>query len=121
MAVIHIRMLNYNLKEQIETGKLSEENIAKVRENVRTGNKTALMGYIIASCIIVAILGFCGYQILSHTPNLQEELPKYLIGGGILIAAILGSGYLITVGLMKIQFNKALKEGYPHLYKQLKV
>ena len=49
MAVIHIRMLNYNLKEQIETGKLSEENIAKVRENVRAGNKTALMGYIIAS------------------------------------------------------------------------
>jgi len=121
MAVIHIRTLNDNLKEQIETGKLSEEKVAMVRENVRAGNKTALIGYIVASCIIVAIIGICGYQILSHTPNLQEELPKYLIGGGVLIAVILGTGYLITVGLMKIEFNKALKEGYPHLYKQLKV
>ena len=121
MAVINIRMLNYNLKEQIEMGRLSEENVAMVREKVKAGNKTALIGYIVASCIIVAMLGFCGYQILAHTPNLQEELPKYLIGGGILLAVILGTGYLITVGLMKIQFNKALKEGYPHLYKQLKV
>ena len=121
MAVINIRMLNYNLKEQIEMGRLSEENVAMVREKVKAGNKTAFIGYIVTSCIIVAMLGFCGYQILAHTPNLQEELPKYLIGGGILLAVILGTGYLITVGLMKIQFNKALKEGYPHLYKQLKV
>ena len=47
MAVINIRMLNYNLKEQIEMGRLSEENVAMVREKVKAGNKTALIGYIV--------------------------------------------------------------------------
>ncbi len=120
MATIHYRTLNMQLKRAIVNRSLSEDQLREAAENVKAGNKKTMKTINIAMIICAVIF------LIMFVPVIRENGdPKFI---GIMLAIIVGSLafvyaiiYELMVGVLKGQFNKAVKKGYPEMAKELKV
>ena len=52
---------------------------------------------------------------------MQENLLGWILGYLGLVAFMFVAAYFTQIGIIKGQFNIALREGYPELYKELKL
>ena len=121
MAVISFKTLNSNLDVSLRKAKVPEKNLAEISESIKAGAKKDTKLVIIIMAIVAVMLGgFLGYTLYSN-PDMREAIAQWIIGYFVLIAVLSLLVYFANVGLIKVQFNSALKEGYPEFYKQYKV
>ena len=53
--------------------------------------------------------------------SMQSEILWWVIGYFALVGFLFFAGYMISIGVIKLEYNSALKEGYPELYKECKL
>ena len=121
MAVISYKTLNSNLDESLRKAKVPEKNLAEISESIKEGSKKDTKLVIIIMVVVAVMLGgFLGYSMFNNA-DMQAAMLQWIIGYVVLIGVLFLLVYFANVGLLKLQFNSAIKEGYPELYKQYKV
>ena len=53
--------------------------------------------------------------------SMQSEILWWVIGYFALVGFLFFAGYMVSIGVIKLEYNSALKEGYPVLYKECKL
>ncbi len=121
MATIHFKTLNDNLQESIRLAKVPEKNVIEVSKQLKTENKK---NFKILSIVMAAVAllfgGNLAYLFISKS-EFREAALQWILGFVAIIAIIYFGAYLCVCGIIKFQFNGALKEGYPELYKKHKI
>ena len=121
MAVISFKTLNNNVQDAISTGKFPEKNLRELSAQLKTSQKKEIKTmFIIVGVMSVIIGGLFGYTVYT-SPGMQENLLGWILGYLGLIAFMFVAAYFTQIGIIKGQFNIALREGYPELYKELKL
>lgn len=122
MATISFKTLNNNVQDAISTGKFPEKNLRELSANLKASQKKNLkFTIIIVAIMAVFIGGLFGYILYSNPVEVQEHLLGWILGYLGIIAIIFLGSYFTQIGIIRGQFNIALKEGYPELYKELKL
>ena len=121
MAVIHFKTLNANLQESIRLSKVPEKNVIDVSSQLKAENKKNFKVLSIVMGAVAVLLGGNLAYVLISKPEFQEALLQWILGFVAIFAIIYLITYLCICGIIKIQFNGALKEGYPELYKEHKI
>ena len=121
MAVISFKTLNNNVQDAISTGKFPEKKLRELSANLKASQKKDFkFTIIIVAIMAVFIGGLFGYMIYNSL-EMQQHLLGWILGYlGIVVIVFLGS-YLTQIGIIRGQFNIALRKGYPELYKELKL
>ena len=121
MATIRFKTLNSNLADALSSGKVPEKNVAEISENLKQSTKKDLkISAIVMGIVTVMMGGYLTYTLIASS-GLHDAIPQFIGGFFAIIAFLCVVVYFAFVGIIKIQFNHALKEGYPELYKQYKI
>ena len=117
---IYYNTLNKELKKAIDSKSISVEDLKKVYENLKIKNNKKKKTINLVTTIVIVISVILGIPrfINSNTPEFTKFMLLLLIP---LIVVIYGIVYLTQVGLIKIQFNYAIKKNYPELANELKL
>lgn len=122
MAVISFKTLNNNVQDAISQGKFPEKNLRELSAQLKASQKKEIkFMFIIVGIMAVFIGGLFGYILYSNPVEVQEHLLGWILGYLGIIAVIFAGCYFTQIGIIKGQFNIALREGYPELYKELKL
>ena len=122
MAVISFKTLNNNVQDAISTGKFPEKNLRELSANLKASQKKEFKFMIIFVAIMAVFIGgLFGYILYSNPVEVHEHLLGWILGYLGIVAIIFLGCYLTQIGIIKGQFNIALREGYPELYKELKL
>ncbi|MCR5616695.1 MAG: hypothetical protein K6F83_00205 [Clostridiales bacterium] len=121
MAVIWYKTMNSNLQDSLRKGKVPEKNVLELSEKIKAENKKNFKTLSVVMAIIFVMMG--GYMtfVLASNSDLQDALLQWIISFLVIYAIIFIGTYLAVGGIMKIQFNGAVREGYPELYSKCKV
>ena len=119
--IISFRTLDSDVDDSIRKALTHEAHLAKLSASIKEGTKKDTKLVIIV-CAVVALMlgGFMGYAMFMNS-SMREAILMWIGGYVVLVGVISFLCYLATVGLIRFQFNSALKEGYPELYKKYKV
>lgn len=121
MAVISFKTLNNNVQDAISTGKFPEKNLRELSANLKASQKKDFkFTIIIVAIMAVFIGGLFGYMIYNSL-EMQQHLLGWILGYLGIVAIIFLGSYFTQIGIIRGQFNIALREGYPELYKELKL
>jgi hypothetical protein len=122
MAVISFKTLNNNVQDAISMGKFPEKNLRELSAGLKASQKKEMKFlFIIVGVMAVFIGGLFGYILYSNPVEVQEHLLGWILGYLGIVAIIFLGSYFTQIGIIKGQFNIALREGYPELYKELKL
>ena len=122
MAVISFKTLNNNVQDAISMGKFPEKNLRELSAQLKASQKKEIKTmFIIVGVMAVFIGGLFGYILYSNPVEVQEHLLGWILGYLGIVAIIFLGSYFTQIGIIKGQFNIALREGYPELYKELKL
>ena len=121
MAVISFKTLNNNVQDAISTGKFPEKNLRELSAGLKESQKKEMKFiFILVGIMAVFIGGLFGYMIFNST-EMQAHLLGWILGYLGIVALIFLISYFTQIGIIKGQFNIALREGYPDFYKELKL
>lgn len=101
--------------------KIPEKNVIDVSNQMKEDHKKNLKVISIVMAAVAVILGVNSVYIMIKSPSMQDVLFQWILGFVAIFAVIYFLVYLCVCGIIKIQFNSALKEGYPELYKEHKI
>ena len=121
MGRIMFKVLNSNLEESLHMAKVPEANVIAVSERLKKENKHNFKLILIIMGIVAVMLGLTTFLSIKNTPSFQSQLPQWIGGYVALIAFLFVIVYIAFIGIIKFQFNNALKDGYPELYKEHKI
>ena len=122
MATISFKTLNNNVQDAISTGKFPEKNLRELSANLKASQKKEFKFMIIIVAVMAVFIGgLFGYILYSNPVEVQEHLLGWILGYLGIIAIIFLGSYFTQIGIIRGQFNIALREGYPELYKELKL
>ena len=122
MAVISFKTLNNNVQDAISMGKFPEKNLRELSAQLKASQKKEIKTmFIIVGVMAVLIGGLFGYILYSNPVDVQEHLLGWILGYLGIVAIIFLGSYFTQIGIIRGQFNIALREGYPELYKELKL
>ncbi|MBP3921050.1 MAG: hypothetical protein J6D28_05750 [Bacilli bacterium] len=117
---IYYDTLNKELKKAIYSKSISSEDLKSIYKNIRLKNQKKKK-----TINITMILVFFMFFIMSIPIFLNANdsgMIKFFILLFIpLFAIIYGVVYFTQCGILKLQFNKAIKDNYPELYNELKL
>ena len=103
-------------------GKFPEKNLRELSAQLKASQKKEIKTmFIIVGVMAVLIGGLFGYILYSNPVDVQEHLLGWILGYLGIVAIIFLGSYLTQIGIIRGQFNIALREGYPELYKELKL
>ena len=117
---IYYNTLNKELKKAINSKSISVEDLKKVYENLKMKNSKKKKTINLIMIIVIVIFGILGIPtfINSGNPEFTKFMLLFLIP---IIIVIYGIVYFTQIGLIKIQFNNAIKKNYPELVDDLKL
>lgn len=121
MPVISYKKLNDKLQESLAMGKLPEKNVRALSDQLRVQNKKEIKTTAIITGVLAVIFGGMLAAMIVTTKSMQDALLWWIIGFLALIGFMFFAGYMVSIGIIKLEYNSALKEGYPDLYKECKV
>ena len=121
MAVISYKKLNDKLQESLAAGKVPEKNVREISAQLKAQSKRELKTAAIITGVIAVVFGGMLTGLIINTKDMQENMLWWIIGYLALMGFIFLAGYMMSVGIIKLEFNSAIKEGYPELYKECKV
>ena len=120
MAKIYFKTLNKELKKAINTKTISEEDLKKIYTNLKEKTQKKKKTMNIVMLIVIAMFIIMGIPTVTKAND--QEMTKFLI---MLFVPIIAIIYLIIyftqIGIIKIQFNNAIKKNYKELEKKLKL
>ncbi len=120
MATIYYSTLNKNLKRAINSKTISEEDLRKIYTNLKENLNRKKKTMNIVMIIIIVMFIMMGIPTVTRANN--PEMTKFFIMLFVpVIAIIYGIVYFTQFGLIKIQFNKAIKNNYPELSEKIKL
>ncbi len=120
MAIIYFNSLNKNLKKAIYSKSISSDDLKKIYEEFKEKNKKKQKTLNIVM-VCVAFM-FILIEVLSFSKAKNAEFAKIMLLFTIpLLAIIYLIVYFTQIGLIKIQFNNAIKKNYPELANELKI
>ena len=121
MSVITYRKLNDKLQESLSQGKLPEKNVRELSEQIKAQNKKEVKSAAIITGVLAVIFGGGLLAITVSSKSIQSVLLGWIIGYLVLVGFSFFAAYMVSIGIIKLEYNSALKEGYPDLYKECKV
>lgn len=121
MSTIHFKTSNSNLQESIRLAKMPEKNVIDVSKQLKADNKKNFKIFNIVMGAVALLFGGNLAYLMIIKSEFREAMLQWILGFVAIIAIIYFGTYLCVCGIIKIQFNGALKEGYPDLYKEHKI
>ena len=121
MPVISYKKLNDKLQESLSTGKVPEKNVRELSAQLKAQSKRELKTTAIITGVMGVIFGGMLTGVIITTKDMQENILWWILGYLALVGFIFLVGYMASIGIIKLEFNSALKDGYPELYKECKV
>lgn len=121
MSVISYKKLNDKLQDSLATGKLPEKNVRALSEQLKAQNKKEIKTTAIITGVLAVIFGGILTAMIISSKSMQSALLWWIIGYFALVGFMFFAGYIVSIGIIKLEFNSALKEGYPELYKECKI
>ena len=120
MATIHYRTLSMDLKKAIVNKYLTEDQLKETSERMKEDNRKYVKR-INVIVIVVAVI----FVIMSIQPMMNIGDPKFIV---MMIGIIIGSlalvyvlSYFAMVGIVKCQYNSAVKKYYPEIADEVKI
>ena len=114
------RYLNARFKEQMKARLLSEDELREAAGGLKKKQKNMFIWWIVATVFIDGLLIFNLIDRIIKGTN-PDSLPVSIAGTALLCIIVGAFIYFALLGVIKIQFNKALKENYPELLDELKL
>ena len=118
MYFISIRTLNWQLKKAIYSKSLTTEELKKVSEDIREKQKQ-LQKVIIAITVFVIIL-FLTFIVMGIMKGILFT-PSMIFGIIAIIPIIYVVCYFTQIGILKMQYNRAIRKNYAESFEDLKV
>ena len=120
LIYINYACLDKGLKKAIYSKTISVEDLKKVYASLKaeSNRKKKVLNIVIPIIFVVSFLLFI--PSIAMEGHLDIIIPAILITA-LFLAIIYGIVYLLQIGIIKIQFNKAIKNNYPNLEKELKL
>ena len=114
------RTLNGKFRNLMRNHELSDEELRKASDDLKSTQQKVFIGYVIGMLILVGLFIWHIIEQYYHPTNTD---PFYVtVLGAIILIIVAGVFfYFITMGIIKIQFNNELKKDYPHLYDEIKL
>lgn len=114
------RFLNARFKEDMRTHSLSEDELRQAAGDLKKKQKKMFIWWIVAT---VFVDGLLIYYITSQAIKglNTDPIPVEIVCTTLLSIAVCLLFYFAFLGIIKIQFNKALKNYYPDLLNELKL
>lgn len=118
--LIQFNTLNYKLKKAIKERALTPEQLRATAENLKKQNsKTTKLLAIIMVAVFVLISGCFIFMAVSDGGDVLDwvkksifSIPLYFVGFGVM--------WVLQCGIVKLQFNSAVKKYYPELAAEVK-
>ena len=121
MAIISFRTLKRELGNALECGKVPEKNVKAISAQLKVDNKRYFKTIVIfMSVFTVLAAAFLTYSFITDKV-MRAQMLGWIIGAVVLLAVIFGLCYLAFIGIIRGEFNSALRSGYPELYKEYKI
>ena len=117
---MYFRYLRKQFKEQMEAHALSEDELREAAGGLKKKQKKMFIWWIVATVFIDGLLIFNLINQIIKGTN-PDSLPVGIAGTALLSIIVGAFFYFPFLGIIKIQFNKALKENYPELLNELKL
>lgn len=121
MPVIGYKKLNDKLQESLSMGKLPEKNVRELSIRLKAQNKREIKTTTIITGVLATIFGGILIALTVTSKSMQSEILWWVIGYFALVGFLFFAGYMVSIGVIKLEYNSALKEGYPELYKECKL
>lgn len=119
--IISFRTLDSDVDDSIRKALTPEAHLAKLSASIKEGTKKDTKLVLIVCAFVAVMLGGILGLVLFQNPSMSEAILAWIGGYVVFVGIISFLVYLANVGLIRFQFNSALKEGYPELYKKYKV
>jgi len=120
MATIYYSTINNELKKAINSKSISEEELKKIYVNLKENLKKKKKTINIVMIVVLAIFIMMGIPTVARAND--SEMTKFFIMLFVpVFALIYVIVYLTQFGLIKMQFNKAIKNNYPELSEKIKL
>ncbi len=121
MAVISYKKLNDKLQESLSLGKLPEKNVRELSAQLKAQQKKEIKTSAIITGVLAVIFGGILTSVIITSKSIQADILWWILGYLALVAFMFFVSYMVSIGIIKLEFNSALKDGYPDLYKECKV
>lgn len=120
MYVISINFLNRELKKAINNESLSDNELQEISARMKEkAKKDTKLIAIIMACVVafILIIGCVSFAKEGHNDAILPTILAMIPGG----AFMFGFTWLLQVGIVKFQFNAAVKKHYSKIYEQVKI
>lgn len=97
---------------------LSDDDIITTSWTLKNKQKKLVILYVVLTiifCVLMLAAGIAQYMI--RQTSLTRLLPAVILA----IVMVVVLGYFMPIGIFRIQFNRELKNNYPHLYDRCKL
>ncbi len=124
---VRYKSLNRDLENAIGCRTLPVDQLKAISENLKAEYKSkkriAMIIISLFTLILAVVCAICVIPVINNIQNSNDISGIiFLIGSIVVIALIFGDlVYKIIVGKVKNQFNRAVKNGYPELFKEIKL
>ena len=115
---IYYNTLNKELKKAINSKTISSDDLKKIYEGLKEKNNKKKKTINIVMVCVILMFAIMGFPILtkSNDTGLIKFMLLLLIPSLVIIYFLV---YFTQIGLIKMQFNNAIKKNYPELAKEL--
>lgn len=118
--VLYYNTLNKDLKKEIRSKSISDEELKEISEKMRLENKKKQK---VMNIVMISI--FVLFIIMAITMVIREENfvmnINILLMPIVLFAIIYGIVYISQFGIIKLQFNRIIKKYYPDIADEIKL
>lgn len=124
MAMIQYRTLNSELRKALRGSAIPVGQLPELYDRVKASQesekKDLRISYIVLGVLAVLLVGYCVYTQVNAGADVMTALPS---AGLVAVFTLLlfPLVYFLNVGLFALQFNLAMKKGYPDLADRYKL
>lgn len=115
MAVIHSFSLDERISNAIVNSAYSESQITEMYNSLWEDQKKKKKGFIVAMAILSAMMLGYGVPVLIKTIGFPDAWPYLGMVVAVVVITAVISWYL-SMGKIKIKWNKLIKNYYPEIY-----
>jgi len=112
------RFLDKKYRDQMREHALSDDDIITASWTLKNKQKKSVILYAVLTivfCVLMLAAGIAQYMIKQVDP--VRLVPAMILA----VVMVVVLGYFMPIGIFRIQFNRELKNNYPHLYDRCKL
>ena len=122
---VSYKKLSKEILNALSAGVMELQDVKALRKNVEeyvTPKKKAFIYIIVLMIVTFGVMGGSSIMNMSKNGPVDYSLLLFILVPVIVVLALgLALGAWINFGMIKSQYNSALKKGYPQMYEELKL